>query len=524
MKRWRWMVVFVVLVSACGGGASDSKVESEDGRATLSLQPGSLPEGVSPDNVQLEVIVDETAEPGAPVVAVQLLPDGLVLSEPATLTIALPEALEGGFMAIHMWGDSIEFLDGDIIQDDDGVFAFQTSVGHFSWVFFFPEVFFEVSLSVDPEHVLVGQTQRATATITAKTEPISLWLQFRSDPPDTVRLFQFSAPQPPISFKRTKISWDWMFWDFDVPPDPPLEITATPTGWETSLVFATCKKDNVDDADGPWFGSSMIFDVTLLSRGEPVLRDSVRFPRKPVGDPDRFFVPPGDVELLDLSPGDRFKAIVGLAAQVKSLCTESSTTTMATAMTTSTTTTSAAPTVCEVAALEDHSLTFTSADVGESIPPMFQKENAYDNEFPTPAFKWSGVPAETTEIAILIQRISTDRDRDSVANGTLWDDVPISNIRWIVSGIDPTTSGLARSSLSDPLPDGVIEHDNWGPTVTPYGEPLSNKFVGASFSHADFLFTMFALCDPATGARDAYSPGWLSQHAIAIAWFTSSME
>lgn len=56
------MVVFVVLVSACG------EVESDDGRATLSLQPGSLPDGVSPDDVQLEVLVDEGAEPGAPVV------------------------------------------------------------------------------------------------------------------------------------------------------------------------------------------------------------------------------------------------------------------------------------------------------------------------------------------------------------------------------------------------------------------------------------------------------------------------
>ena len=37
-------------------------------------------------------------------------------------------------MAIHMSGDSIEFLEGDIQIDDDGVFTFQTSVEHFSVV------------------------------------------------------------------------------------------------------------------------------------------------------------------------------------------------------------------------------------------------------------------------------------------------------------------------------------------------------------------------------------------------------
>ena len=53
------MVFLVVLVSACGGGASDGVVESGDGRATLSLQPGSLLDGVSPDDVQLEVLVEK---------------------------------------------------------------------------------------------------------------------------------------------------------------------------------------------------------------------------------------------------------------------------------------------------------------------------------------------------------------------------------------------------------------------------------------------------------------------------------
>ena len=153
------------------------------------------------------MIVDEAGEPAAPVVAVQLLPDGLVLAEPATLTVALPEALEVGFMAIHMSGDSIEFLEGDIQIDDDGVFTFQTSVEHFSVVSFYLSPFFETSASATEEQVSVGQIQRVDATITRRTDPISLWFSFISDPFETARLFRFSAPQVPFGFEDPEIVW-----------------------------------------------------------------------------------------------------------------------------------------------------------------------------------------------------------------------------------------------------------------------------------------------------------------------------
>lgn len=201
------MIALALVASACGGSDSGAVIGSEDGRATLSLQPGSLPEGFSPDDVQLEMIVDEAGEPAAPVVAVQLLPDGLVLAEPATLTVALPEALEVGFMAIHMSGDSIEFLEGDIQIDDDGVFTFQTSVEHFSVVSFYLSPFFETSASATEEQVSVGQIQRVDATITRRTDPISLWFSFISDPFETARLFRFSAPQVPFGFEDPEIVW-----------------------------------------------------------------------------------------------------------------------------------------------------------------------------------------------------------------------------------------------------------------------------------------------------------------------------
>ena len=334
MKRRHLILALVLLASACSGSDSGGEtgsggengvaaasaarmVESGDGRATLSLVAGSLPEGVSPDDVQLEVIVDETAEPGAPVVAVQLLPDGLVLTEPATLTIALPEALEGGFMAIHMSGDSIEFLDGDIIQQDDGEFTFQTSIGHFSVVWVTPVGFFEVSLSVNSEEVSVDETQDVAATITARTDPVSLWLEFDSDPDDTVRVITFSAPQPPISFVTPKIYWAHRFWSTKVEP---VEVTETPTGWETSLAFSVCM---IPNEVWPLLSSGVKFDVTLVSRGEPVPREFAQFSEtgEPVPRESRLQV--GDVRLLDISPGDTFQARTWLWENSESLCTES---------------------------------------------------------------------------------------------------------------------------------------------------------------------------------------------------------
>ena len=194
------------MTSACGGGASGADtaattptsvsdtaasnasggpatsvsaerlVESADGRATLLLPAGSLPEGVSAGDVSLAVAVDETGEPGMPVIGVQLLPDGLFLTEPATLTVALPEALRGALMAIHVSGDSAEPLAGDILQDD-GSLSFQTSVEHFSSVWFYRgRDIFGISIELAPERVSVGETQRASNTVVANGAPISVCL------------------------------------------------------------------------------------------------------------------------------------------------------------------------------------------------------------------------------------------------------------------------------------------------------------------------------------------------------------
>ena len=347
MRRWTWPFVVGLLISACGGDtpgpASVDIVASGDVSATLSLAPGSLPEGVTSDDVQVAVLVDETAEPGAPMLAVQFLPDGLVLAEPATLTISLPEALQGGFMAIHRSGDSIEFLDGDIIPQDDGVISFETSVQHFSHLTFHDlgGALFATSLSVRPEQVTVGQEHVAIATITANIVPVPIWLPFESDPDGTFRLLEFSAPQPPIRFEDPEIVHGNNVLEWD-PHRSLVDVTETLAGvgiWKSDEdASSTCL---IPNSSPTTFLSDVHAAVTLLDRGAAEERDFLGFAARLLTDDDveRSLDAIGPVELLQASPGDVFDVTMFLVFSAPSRCTGST----ATATPTSTSTTTTAP-------------------------------------------------------------------------------------------------------------------------------------------------------------------------------------
>jgi len=346
VRRWTWPFVVGLLVSACGGDsagpASTDIVASGDVSASLSLAPGSLPEGVSSDDVQVAVLVDETAEPGAPMLAVQLLPDGLVLAEPATLTIPLPETLQGGFMAIHRSGDSIEFLDGDIIPQDDGVISFETSVQHFSHITFhgLGEALFATSLLVTPRQVTVGQEHVAIATITAEVEPVPIWLPFESDPDGTFRLLEFSAPQPPIRFEDPEIVHGDNVLEWD-PHRSLVDVTETLTGigiWKSDEdALSTCLKPN----DSPTtFLSDVHATVTLLDRGTAEERDFLGFAARVLVEEEveRTLDALGPAELLQASTGDAFDVTMFLVFSAPSRCTGPTATATSTSTTTTTTT------------------------------------------------------------------------------------------------------------------------------------------------------------------------------------------
>lgn len=354
MGRWWLMLLLVLLVSACGGATdgsvetengSDVAVESEDGLATLSLPSGSLPEGVSVDDVQLVTLAVESSEPGVPVLVVQLLPNGLILEESANLTVAIPAALAGGFMAIHVSGDSFEFLEGDIQQDDDGI-SFRTSIGHFSYVGFHEILTFETSVQATLDRLSVGETQQADVTITGKPHLLPLWLM---DSFDGWIAFTFSAPQPPM---RMEFAWIWwgnvlesqsQSWDpvafGPLPEDKTTgvgywndDLHDTDVRWEASAT-SECIEPN---RDGPMFRGQIYFGLTVMNRGEPTWPDwyttepALPTEARPQHIDDHY----GAASLSDISVGDSFRAGGYARGEASSVCGDAGTSTSSTSTST----------------------------------------------------------------------------------------------------------------------------------------------------------------------------------------------
>ena len=187
----------------------------------------------------------------------------------------------------------------------------------------------------------------------------------------------------------------------------------------------------------------------------------------------------------------------------------------------------APPTACELRREEQIVLDFSSPEIGLdsstgalAIPELYNGRDSYTNEFRTPSFQWSQVPPEATEIAILIFH-PTSATVDEFLNlaNPWWDGPPTGVERWVATGIDPAVTSLSNSSLSIPLPAGVIEHRNLGPGVSIEGADGNSRFVGPFFPERHFIFAVFALCDRQSVTRDLYRGHGLMNDAIAVGWF-----
>ena len=202
--------------------------------------------------------------PAVPAVGIQLLPNGLDLAEPATLTVALPEAVAGGLVAMHMSGDWVEFLDGDIEPEDKGL-SFETSVGHFSVLWLYVGIpIFDTSVEIAPERVSVGQTQSADGTIAPITDPVTVMMWFHQDPPGTFRELTFSAPES-VTLYRSSMWWDNPPGDWD-PRLQEVNLLETAAGWET---FAESKCLNPNETS-VGFRTGTQVSLTLLDMGPPI--------------------------------------------------------------------------------------------------------------------------------------------------------------------------------------------------------------------------------------------------------------
>jgi phosphatidylethanolamine-binding protein (PEBP) family uncharacterized protein len=180
-----------------------------------------------------------------------------------------------------------------------------------------------------------------------------------------------------------------------------------------------------------------------------------------------------------------------------------------------------APTACELRREEPLILEVSSADItGGVIPEEYLRRNAYENDFPTPSFSWSAVPPEATEIVILISKLGDDDFAAFTADpDPRGEPFRTSNERWVLSGLDPSLTSLAATSLGVLPPAGTVQGKNQGPGVTPNGEPSNVNFVGPGFPERHFMFAVFALCDgdgTDRGTRRGFS---LARDAAAYGWF-----
>ncbi len=189
-------------------------------------------------------------------------------------------------------------------------------------------------------------------------------------------------------------------------------------------------------------------------------------------------------------------------------------------------TTAAPASACDVAREQDHDMQFTSADVGDGIGEEFSQRAGFLNGFLTPEFSWSGVPDAATELAIAMQWVPEDRRDAVLAKTDHWDpDEPPGVSRWVIRGIDPTSTGIGRTDMDTGLPDGVIELDHTGGSVQiDGGAPMANTVLGPDAPGRTYMFTLFALCEPELGTPFDESLGWLRLFSVDTVWFFADAE
>jgi len=182
----------------------------------------------------------------------------------------------------------------------------------------------------------------------------------------------------------------------------------------------------------------------------------------------------------------------------------------------------AAGDACEVAHGRQNIVQLTSPDVQPSIPRVTYVGDVAAG-FPSPRFEWSEMPAETTEIAILVQVLTRDRGVTYQEDDRLWwNQRPSGATVWLVTGIDASARSLPMTSLAVRPPGDAVErkHENGRRTVDDQVY-VQQFWVNSNATH---LFTVFGLCDPPlAGTADDYNQVWLLRNAVAIGRFFSAI-
>lgn len=266
MKRIGLGLGVMLILVACGGGDSGSSevsadtskaatVSSLDGKAILTLSAGSLPDGVTGDDLQIDWAEGISDEPGAPVAGVRLAPDGFVLNEVASLRFELPDSVGDQLMVVHVTQSAFRFIDGIIEEADDGTRFFTTSVDHFSTIYVYGENTATTLIAkASPETVTVDQSHLVTAEVWFEPTPFHVWIREIPEGTDA----EFATQSRRYTFENlrpTGIGNSAIFWAED---DPDYE---GPASWDPHYVRPV---GTVDDVVVTFTGSSTCIEANSV--------------------------------------------------------------------------------------------------------------------------------------------------------------------------------------------------------------------------------------------------------------------
>jgi hypothetical protein len=284
MKRLTFVCGLVFIVAACGGGDSGedgsdlATVSSPDGKAELTIAAGSLPDGVTVDDLQIDWAEGLSDEPGAPGVGVRLSPDGLVLNEEATLRLELPNSMADHLVVAHVTSNGFTLIGGEI-EPVDGTRFLTTKVQHFSSIFVHNlPGFTPLIAEANPNIVAVGLTQVVTSEVRIEPVPLSLWIPTAVDGKksqmftfDGIRLsteaFVHSGVVVWNDKKDDSKSWD-------------PEVAAAKDTTDDGVVFfagsSACKIVNSID---PWIMNTVALTMNVKAVGAVIDRTFIKFGR-----------------------------------------------------------------------------------------------------------------------------------------------------------------------------------------------------------------------------------------------------
>ncbi|VAW09246.1 hypothetical protein MNBD_ACTINO02-2317 [hydrothermal vent metagenome] len=203
---WLSILGFAIVAAACGGsGDSGLTVTSSDGNATLIVAEGSLPDGVSIDDIQVDWVQGLSDDAGAPLSSVRLSPSGLVLSEAAVLQVEIPDTVEQ-LLAVHSNSEGFEIVEVGVEPAGDALVAI-VELESFSFLTLYDVDGFLIDADASPALVGVGEFQNVATEIQIRDGTILLWINVGTFFEQKFQQFEFRIQDMATSLLPPNASW-----------------------------------------------------------------------------------------------------------------------------------------------------------------------------------------------------------------------------------------------------------------------------------------------------------------------------